>query len=77
MHRKDKGNLENLNVGSDMTRETQTREGCIIEPSTVRKWKKIAWNIISDDAPMQLIVLTKRTRSQEKPSQPELPKKKI
>ena len=77
MHRKGKGNLENLNMGSDMTRETQTREDCIIEPSTIRKWKKIAQDIISDDAPMQLTVLTKRTRSQEKPSQPELPKKKI
>ena len=47
------------------------------DSTTLRKWKKIARDTFSNDSPMQLIVMTKRTRSHGSTTQPELPNKKV
>ena len=52
----DKGNNDNPN-------KECSREVFPMDSTTLHKWKKIARDIFSDDSPMQVMVLTKRTRS--------------
>ena len=48
-----------------------------MDSTTLRKWKKIARDTFSNDSPMQVTVLIKRTRSHGSTTQPELPNKKV
>lgn len=79
----DNGNMVHSNLNSntmnplacDTVLESPAHEDPTMKIPTLRKWKKLARDIISIDSSMQLTVLTKRKRNQEKASQPELPKK--
>ena len=66
----DNGNLENPH------KECPCKE-LPTDSTTLRKWKKIACDTFSNDFPLQVTMLTKRTRSHDSPTQPELPNKKV
>lgn len=66
----DKGNNDTLDKES-------SREVFPIDSNTFRKWKKIAPDLSSNDSPMQVTVLTKRSRSHGSTNQPELHNNKI